>query len=128
MATHALGRHHRPRTGAVKEGVAMRLMEAHEVHDGWRRPAAATWSSSDRNLPDEPALRTWLQRRSVADLIAALPPDCCEVFSLRTVEGLSQRDIAVRMAIPESRVQEHIARALQALMSAFRAGCRKGEA
>lgn len=52
-------------------------------------------------------------------LIGDLPADCREVFRLRTIDGLSQRDIAARMSISESSVEKHIARALRFVMSAI---------
>ena len=51
-------------------------------------------------------------------VIATLPPKCRECFTLRRIEGLSQRETASRMGISENTVEKHIGRALRAL-SAF---------
>lgn len=79
------------------------------------------------NIPvDEasPELQTSSRQelRRVADLIASLPPKCREAFSLRKMEGLSQRDVARRMGISESTVEKHIGRALRTLMDAMKDG------
>jgi len=60
--------------------------------------------------------------RRVSDLIARLPSKCREAFTLRKVEGLSQREVAVRMGISESTVEKHIGRALRTLMEAMKHG------
>jgi RNA polymerase sigma factor (sigma-70 family) len=60
--------------------------------------------------------------RRVSELIAALPAKCREAFTLRKVEGLSQREVAGRMGISESTVEKHIGRALRTLMEAMRNG------
>jgi RNA polymerase sigma-70 factor (ECF subfamily) len=60
--------------------------------------------------------------RRVADLIAALPAKCRQAFTLRKVEGLSQRDVARQMGISESTVEKHIGRALRTLMCAMQYG------
>ena len=58
----------------------------------------------------------------VSELIAHLPSKCREAFTLRKVEGLSQREVAGRMGISESTVEKHIGRALRTLMEAMRNG------
>lgn len=60
--------------------------------------------------------------RRVSDLIAALPTKCREAFTLRKVEGLSQREVARHMGISESTVEKHIGRALRTLMDAMKNG------
>ena len=47
------------------------------------------------------------------DLISELPPRAREVFVLRKVHGLTQREIAARMGIAESTVEKHIAKGLR---------------
>ena len=51
----------------------------------------------------------------LAQAIAALPARCREVMILRKIEGLSQREIAVRLGITEGTVQVHIGRGLRQL-------------
>ncbi len=78
--------------------------------------AAADEPSPERHAASRQELRR------VTSLIAALPAKCREAFTLRKVEGLSQRDIALRMAISESTVEKHIGRALRTLMDAMKVG------
>lgn len=66
------------------------------------------------------ATRQELQR--VANLIATLPSRRREAFVMRKIEGLSQRDIALRMGISESVVEKHIGHALRHLLDATRRG------
>lgn len=68
------------------------------------------------------ASRQELQR--VADAIEALPTQCGEVFRLRKVEGLSQREVAGRMGLAESTVEKHMGRAIRTLMDHFGRGGR----
>ena len=60
--------------------------------------------------------------RQVAELIAGLPSKCREAFTLRKLQGLSQREVAGRMGISESTVEKHIGRALRTLMEAVKNG------
>jgi RNA polymerase sigma-70 factor (ECF subfamily) len=57
--------------------------------------------------------------RFVQHALAGLPPRCREVFLLRKLEGLSQREIARRVGISESTVEKHVARGLRILLSAI---------
>ena len=67
--------------------------------------------------------------RRVAAVVARLPERCREAFLLRRSEGLSQREISVRMGISESTVEKHLARALRDLGDAFRIeGAARGDA
>jgi RNA polymerase sigma-70 factor (ECF subfamily) len=58
--------------------------------------------------------------RQVSALIEALPAKCREAFTLRKLQGLSQREVAGRMGISESTVEKHIGRALRTLMEAMK--------
>jgi RNA polymerase sigma factor (sigma-70 family) len=57
--------------------------------------------------------------RRIAALIASLPARCREAFTLRKVEGLSQREIAARMGTSENTVEKQIGKALRILMQAM---------
>src|SRR5258708_1591817 len=74
---------------------------------------------SQEGTPEE-ALSDVQELTRIAGLIARLPGKCREAFTLRKVEGLSQRDIAGRMHLSESTVEKHISRALKRLASAMR--------
>jgi RNA polymerase sigma-70 factor (ECF subfamily) len=54
--------------------------------------------------------------RRLSDLVDALPSRRREAFVLRRIEGLSQRDVAVRMGISESTVEKHLLNAQRALL------------
>ncbi|TDP72257.1 RNA polymerase sigma factor [Roseateles toxinivorans] len=60
--------------------------------------------------------------RRVVEAIDSLPPQCGEVFRLRKVEGLSQREVAGHMGLAESTVEKHMGRAIRTLMDLFGRG------
>lgn len=49
----------------------------------------------------------------IADVVAALPARCRQVFTLRRIYGLSQREIASHLGISEATVEQQIARAVR---------------
>jgi len=53
------------------------------------------------------------QMRRVLQAVNGLPPKCRDVFVLRMIDGLSQREIAERLGIAVSTVEKHLARGLQ---------------
>jgi len=53
------------------------------------------------------------QMRRLLQAVSGLPPKCRDVFVLRMIEGLSQREIAERLGIAVSTVEKHLARGLQ---------------
>jgi len=57
--------------------------------------------------------------RRLAQAIGAMPAKAQEAFVLRRVDGLSQREIAARMAISENTVEKHVSRALRFLIDWF---------
>ncbi|MBC7166371.1 RNA polymerase sigma factor [Phenylobacterium sp.] len=64
----------------------------------------------------------------VAALIAGLPPKCRQVFILRKVHGLSQKEIAGRLNLAESTVEKHVGKALAILTAKIgRGGTRRLE-
>ncbi|MDK2760837.1 MAG: sigma-70 family RNA polymerase sigma factor [Sphingopyxis sp.] len=58
--------------------------------------------------------------------IGGLSEKCREAFTLRKIQGLSQRDVARHMEISESTVEKHISKALHALLQTVGRG-KKGE-
>lgn len=61
----------------------------------------------------------------LAQAIHALPARCREVMILRKIEGLSQKEIAVRLGLAEGTVQVHIGRGLRQLEDTLLARARR---
>lgn len=57
--------------------------------------------------------------RYLEHCIGQLPERCREVFMLRKMKGLPQRDIAVRLGISENTVEKHMVKALKYLGQAL---------
>jgi RNA polymerase sigma-70 factor (ECF subfamily) len=73
--------------------------------------------SDDPSPEDQLVDRDELNR--LARALAALPDRVREVFTLRRIHGLSQRDVAVRMGIAESTVEKHMSRGFLLLLKLF---------
>jgi RNA polymerase sigma factor (sigma-70 family) len=58
----------------------------------------------------------------LAQLIASLPGRVRDVFTLRRVYGLSQREVAERLGIAESTVEKHMARGFLLMLDPLRHG------
>jgi RNA polymerase sigma-70 factor (ECF subfamily) len=59
--------------------------------------------------------------RLLARAIAALPPQCAKVFILRKMQGISQKEIAVRLNISVRTVENHVAVGLSRCRTYMRA-------
>jgi RNA polymerase sigma-70 factor (ECF subfamily) len=55
----------------------------------------------------------------LAQMIAALPGKVRDVFTLRRVYGLSQRDVAAKLGLAESTVEKHMARGFLIMLEQF---------
>lgn len=55
----------------------------------------------------------------VRGLIAALPDRCREIFELRRVQGVPQREIAARLNVPEHIVEQQSMRGLKLILKAL---------
>jgi len=76
---------------------------------------------SDEPSPERQVIdRDELHR--LAGMIARLPGRIREVFTLRRVYGLSQREVAEKMGIAESTVEKHMARGFLLMLEQFRDG------
>ncbi len=58
----------------------------------------------------------------LAQMIARLPGKVRDVFTLRRVHGLSQREVAARLRIAESTVEKHMARGFLLMLDQFAHG------
>ena len=73
---------------------------------------------SEDPSPERQAIdRAELHRLAVA--IAALPVRVREVFTLRRIHGLSQREVAEKMGIAESTVEKHMSRGFLIMLELF---------
>jgi RNA polymerase sigma factor (sigma-70 family) len=59
--------------------------------------------------------------RLLARAIAVLPPQCAKVFILRKMQGMSQKDIAVRLNVSVRTVENHVALGLSRCRAYMRA-------
>ncbi len=60
--------------------------------------------------------------RGVEEAIKALPQRVRDVFVLRRINGLSQREVVQRLGISENIVEKCVAQGVEALMTAFKRG------
>ncbi|MBB3761651.1 RNA polymerase sigma factor [Xanthomonas arboricola] len=72
--------------------------------------------TQDERSPERHAIAGQELRR-IGEALAALPDKCRQVFLLRKVDGLSQREIAARLGISEDTVEKHIVKGLRLLMA-----------
>jgi RNA polymerase sigma-70 factor (ECF subfamily) len=71
--------------------------------------------ANDRPAPDtEVEDRQELQR--LAEAIPHLPDRCRQVFMLRKIDGLPQRDVALKLGVSEGTVEKQLARSINILM------------
>lgn len=98
--------------------VSIRTVEDVDVFN-----AASSEASPERQVSD----REELHRLALA--IAALPERVRAVFTLRRIEGLSQREVAERLNLSESTVEKHMAKGFRLMMDWFgRGGNWQGDA
>jgi RNA polymerase sigma factor (sigma-70 family) len=74
---------------------------------------AASGASPETQVAD----RDELQR--LAEAIASLPAKARDVFVLRRVHGVAQREVARRLGVSESTVEKHMGRSLHMIMEVF---------
>ena|SRR5260221_1975756 len=74
--------------------------------------------TADDLTPERIALAREELRRLQAAL-ELLPPRCREVVGLRKIEGLSQREVGMRLGIAEDTVEHHLAKGMRALADAI---------
>lgn len=103
---------------AARNIVLMRLRRARVVNI-----EAVAEIESLNILSDEPsAERVVIGRRELArvmGLIEGLPERCRRIFEMRKIEGLSQRQIAEAMGVPEHTVENDVARGVKLILRAL---------
>jgi len=79
--------------------------------------AAPALSAGERLRREQAGIEQQVSRDQQMQMLLralnGLPPKCREVFVLRMIEGLSQREIGERLGISVSTVEKHLARGLQ---------------
>lgn len=81
----------------------------------------AIGAMSDEPSPEAVVLhRDQLNR--LAGLFSRLPPAVAEVFRLRRIEGMSQREVARRLSLPESTIEKRMARGAYLIAQYWEAG------
>ncbi|WP_222926950.1 RNA polymerase sigma factor [Sphingomonas gilva] len=78
---------------------------------------ALTLEDDDPGPERHAGARRELER--VRRLIDALPGRCREIFELRRVQGVPQREIAARLGIPEHAVEQQATRGLKLILQAL---------
>ena len=77
-------------------------------------------------ITDEPSSeRIVAARRELAEvmlLISQLPDRCRSVFQLRKIEGLSQKEIAAKLGVTETIVENDVAKGMRIISRALREG------
>lgn len=73
----------------------------------------------DRPSPEQEAGGR-IELARVRALVAALPDRCRRIFEMRKIEGLPQREIASRMGITESMVENEGAKGIRLILAALR--------
>jgi RNA polymerase sigma-70 factor (ECF subfamily) len=72
---------------------------------------------------DDPGVERRVSARQELDrlrrLVASLPTQCKQVFELRKLQGLSQKETATQMGISERTVEKHLAKALDRVLEAI---------
>ncbi len=63
----------------------------------------------------------------VSELIASLPERCRRVIELRKIDGLSQREVAERMGLPEHIVENDVVKGLKLILKQLAEGDRSAE-
>ncbi|WP_165799499.1 RNA polymerase sigma factor [Sphingomonas oleivorans] len=87
-----------------------------------RIDALADLSTLDIADPSPSVERIVSGRQDVArlqTLIAALPQRCAQIFTLRKVHGLSQREVAQKLNLSENVIEKQTARGLRLLLQAI---------
>lgn len=80
----------------------------------------AQWLVEAEELGVEAAVAAREQVRMIERLLADLPERCRTIFTLKRIEGLPQREIARRLGVSESIVENDVQKALRSIQRAVR--------
>ncbi len=80
----------------------------------------AHWLVEAEELGVEAAVAAREQVRMIERLLADLPERCRTIFTLKRIEGLPQREIARRLGVSESIVENDVQKALRRILRAVR--------
>ena len=103
----------------VRNLLASQRARAHVVRID-AMPEIDDMAGADHAPDPERATGDRLELARVRALIAMLPERCRRVLELRKLEGLPQREVAERLGIPETKVENDVRRALRLMMDALR--------
>jgi RNA polymerase sigma factor (sigma-70 family) len=87
-----------------------------------------TLSLADDAPGPEHRISSRLELDRVRRLIAALPDRCREIFELRRIEGLPQREISERLGLPEHTIEQQATRGLKLILKAIAGEDKESEA
>jgi len=73
---------------------------------------------TDDDLSAEQRVSDHEELQLIAQRVGMLPQKCRQAFSLRKVDGLTQKEVAQRMGVSEGTVEKHISKALRILAAA----------
>lgn len=100
-------------TDHIRRQRIVRIEAVAEIDEGYRHDQEP---GPDRIVGGK---RDWAR---VCALIEALPDRCRQIVTLRKIEGLSQREIAERLGVSESIVENDAVKGLRLVMAALKAG------
>ena len=75
---------------------------------------------SDGGSPIEAEIGARIELRMVDGVLNSLPERCREIFRLKRIEGLSQKEIARTLNVTETIVENDVRKAVKALQTALR--------
>ncbi|MBX3563543.1 MAG: sigma-70 family RNA polymerase sigma factor [Sphingomonas sp.] len=81
---------------------------------------------ADEDPGPERRVSARLELERVRRLIEALPDRCRQIFELRRVQGISQREISERLGLPEHTIEQQACRGLKLILKSL-AGEDAGE-
>ncbi len=109
--------------GSVRNVQAFSLTSARHVAVDWIRHKRVVSMDLVEDMDDLPFIEdagslddivsTHQQLLQVADAVATLPERCREVFTLRRVYGLSQKEIGRRLGISDQTVEQHLVQGMR---------------